>query len=249
MPHAIQEDAVHSQPKVHGRTKTKSLPRELFRLTSELPELQTLYSRSKLSQSIHRQLHTIPKSGPTIDRIVSLGLGSMLVIKGQSRRLKQLTILLAIRDSLQRTSNNPIEVYAQDPTFTRLDESFLASLDIKILRTSSSSELGEAASFISSSTLVYSPFLTLEAYEQLIVMPSTPVRYLLGDDFDALLRKWPKHSAERKQVEGVLKAGLSRYRRRPVGEEGFWIEEDDTFPMAVYTRTDEYRLGKVKARI
>lgn len=249
MPHAIQDDAFHSQPKVYGQSRTISLPRELLRLTSQLPDLQNLYIQSRLSQSIHRQLHTISTSDHTIDRIVSLGLGSMLVTKGQSRRLKQLTILLAIRDNLQRTRNRTIELYAQDPTFTRLDEKLLTALNIRILRTSSSSELGEAASFISSSTLVYSPFLTLEVYEQLIAKLSTPVQYLLGDDFDALLRKWPKHSLEKKQVEGVLKAGLSRYQRRPMAEEGFWAEGDDTFPMAVYTRANGNRLGKMKAGI
>lgn len=249
MPHAIHDDVIHSQSRLQRQSRTKSLPRELLQLTSQLPDLQDLYSQSQLSQSVHRQLHTISKSGAKIDRIVSLGLGSMLATKGQSRRLKQLTILLAIRDSLQRTRSNPIEVYAQDPTFTRLDEILLASLNIKILRTSSSSELGEAASFISSSTLVYSPFLTLEVYEKLITRLSTPIQYLFGDDFDALLRKWPKHSAEKKQVEGVLKAGLSRYQRRPMVEGGFWVERDDTFPMVIYIRTDRNRPEKTKARI
>ncbi|KAF1849046.1 uncharacterized protein K460DRAFT_263485, partial [Cucurbitaria berberidis CBS 394.84] len=60
------------------------------------------------------------------------------------------------------------------------------------------------------------------------------VQYLLGDDFNALLNKWPKHSAERTQVERVMKSGLLSYRRRVVNGEGFWTKGDGTFPMAVY---------------
>ena len=208
-----------------------------------------MYTHSQVSHSISRQLHTISKSRSPITRIVSLGLGSLFVAKGQSRRLKQLTILLAIRDHLQEAQKEPIDVYAQDPTFMRLDESLLASLGIQILRTPSGSDLGEAASFITPTTVVYSPFLTLEAYEQLILRPSMSVQYLIGDDFDALLQKWPKRSAERKQVEEVMKQGLARYRRKVVAGDKFWTQEDEPFPMAVYARLDVKGAWKVKARM
>lgn len=129
-------------------------------------------------------------------------------------------------------------MFAQDPDFTRQDKVLLTALGIGILRTSSSAELGEAASVISPFTLVYSPFLTLEAYEQLIARPVMPVRYLVGDDFDALLKKWPNRSAERRQVEGVLKSGLSKYRRKALAGDGFWTDRDESFPMAVYVMTE-----------
>ncbi|KAF2630525.1 hypothetical protein BU25DRAFT_335545, partial [Macroventuria anomochaeta] len=45
---------------------------------------------------------------------------------------------------------------------------------------------------------------------------------LIGDNFDALLHMWPKHGAERKQVEEVMKQGLARYRRKAVAGVGFW---------------------------
>lgn len=240
MLHAVQDIEVSlPQRKAHRASKNKALPRELLQLTNQLLDLQELYAWSQLSQSISRQLRTISKSGQPITRIVSLGLGSLLVTKGQSRRLKQLTILLAIQHQLQEGRRESIEVYAQDPTFTRLDETFLASFGIRILRTSSGSNLGEAASVISPTTLVYSPFLTLEAYEQLFLRTAMPVQYLLGDDFNALLQKWPKRSAERTQVEGLLKHGLAGYRRKAVTGEGFWTAEDETFPSAVYVIADK----------
>lgn len=240
MPHAMQDIEVSvPQRKAPRLPKNKALPRELLQLTSQVLDLQELYAHSELAHSISRQSYTISKSGRPIARIVSLGLGSLFVVKGQSRRLKQLAILLAIRDQLQEVRREPIEMYAQDPAFTRLDETFLASFGVRILRTSSGSDLGEAASLISPNTLVYSPFLTLEAYEQLFLKTTVSVQYLLGDDFDALLQKWPKRSAERTQVEGLLKQGLARYRRKAVSGEGFWTAEDETFPSAVYVIADK----------
>lgn len=176
MPHAVQNIEVGlPQRKAYRNLKSKALPRELLQLTDRLLSLQELYAQSQLSQTLSRQFHTVSKSGRPITRIVSLGLGNLLVTKGQSRRLKQLTILLAIQHQIQEGQRESIEVYAQDPTFTRLDEAFLVSFGIQILRTSSGSDLGEAASVISPTTLVYSPFLTLEAYEKLLLSTATPV--------------------------------------------------------------------------
>lgn len=249
MPHAIQDvEVTSSQQQAYQKSKTESLQRELLQLTARLFEFQDLYTQSQLSQTFNRQLQTIAKAGTPITRVVSLGLGSLLVTKGQSRRLKQLTILLAIRDCVQKERKQPIEVYAQDPTFTRLDETLLASFSIHILRTPSGADLGEAGSFVTPDTLVYSPFLTLEAYEQLVTIHGRGLQYLVGDDFDALLRKWPKRSAERKQVDGIMKTGLSTYRRKAVTGDGFWTAEDETFPMAVYTKA-RMELVKHKARM
>jgi hypothetical protein len=239
MPHAIRDIDDRALPQdVQQRKKSTPLPRELQQLSRQILDHQDLFNCSQLSVTLSRYLQKITKTNTPITRIVSLGLGSLLVMKNQSRRLKQLAILLSLRDSLQRGQQEPIEVYAQDPTFTRQDKALLAALGIGILRTPSSSELGEAAAVISPFTLVYSPFLTLEAYEQLISGPVMPVRYLIGDDFDALLKKWPNRSAERRQVEGVLRSGLLKYRRKALAGEGFWTERDETFPMAVYVMTE-----------
>jgi hypothetical protein len=247
MPHAVQNVEVnHVQKKAHKRSNARPLPRELLQVTRQLLDLKELYAQSQLSQSVSRQLHAISESGQPITHVVSLGLGSLLVSKGQSRRLKQLAMLLAIRDHLQKLRQGSIELYAQDPTFTRLDEALLKSFGIRILRTSSGSDLGEAGLVISPTTLVYSPFLTLEAYEQLLLRSSVSVEYLIGDDFNALTQKWPKHSAEGKQVDGLLKYGLAKYRRKAVVGEGFWAIEDETFPLAVYARADK---APVRAKI
>lgn len=234
MHHATADIDAYSS-KRHRNTNSKSSPRKSQQLSATLDHLQQLYSQSSLSKSIDRHIQiSIKHSTHPVTRILSLGLGSLQPSKHQTRRLKQLTILLAVRDSIKQLSNCQITVYAQDPTFTRTDEAFLTSLDIRILRTPSSAELGEAATVISLSTLVYCPFLTVEVYERLMLTADPPVGILFGDDFNALLDKWPKHSAERKQVELVMHAGLAKYRRRAVGGEGFWTEGDGAFPMAVY---------------
>jgi hypothetical protein len=78
----------------------------------------------------------------------------------------------------------------------------------------------------------------LDAYEQLLRGGQT-VPYLIGDDFDALLHKWPKYSAERVEVERVMRYGLGGCRRRAVVGDGFWTKEDGTFPMAMYQRLEK----------
>ncbi|EOA87886.1 hypothetical protein ACJQWK_08226 [Exserohilum turcicum] len=237
MPHATSDNAEPRLPlRAKPSSKKSTANRSIHGLSEQLEEYKTLYATSQLSQTITTRLQAMMKTAPTpITRILSLGLGSLVVTKGQTRRLKQLALLLALRASIQEISGTCIQLYAQDPTFTRHDETLLRSLNIHILHTPSGSSLGEAASILNPSTLVYSPFLTLEAYEQLLVAAKTPVRYLLGDDFDALLEKWPRRSAERTQVERVVKTGLARhYRRRGVAGKGFWSDDDAAFPMALY---------------
>lgn len=148
--------------------------------------------------------------------------------------MKQLVILMAIRDILHSMHGSPIEIYAQDPSFTRADETFLTNLGIRILHTSSAESLGEAVSVLSPTTLVYSPFLTLEVYKQLLNTSQAQVPLIFGDDFTALLKKWLRHSPEQKEVEALMKSGLVGYKRRVVAGKGFWDAEDGSFPMAVY---------------
>ena len=222
-----------SIPTKHRRSKAKP-SRDQHHLHTLISDAQALYTSSQFAKTIDKHLTSLTRSTP-ITRILSLGLGSLSAPeKGQSRRIKQLAILLEIRSSLQKTSHAPVQVYAQDPTFTRADEALLSTLDIRIARTSSGSSLGEAEDLIDVNTIVYSPFLTLEAYEQLFVRSKAQVQYLIGDDFNALLEKWPKYSAERAQVEKLVKSALGRYRRRAISGEGFWDEADGAFPMAGY---------------
>lgn len=222
-------------PRIHRKPKAKSSSREQQHLERLLEEARSIYAVSQLAQNIDKSLASTLKIAKTpITRIISLGLGSLFIARGQARRLKQLTILLAIRDSLQRILNRSIELFAQDPAFTRADEAYLATHGIRILRTPSGANLGEAAPLIDGASLIYLPFLTLEAYEQLLLHSASPAQYLIGDDFNALLNKWPKHSAERSQVDRVMKSALSRYRRKAISGEGFWMESDQSFPMALY---------------
>jgi hypothetical protein len=251
MPHATADVDTEIAPKFHTRPnkKSKSKSRESKLSLNQLEDYQSLYETSQLAQIIARQLRATLKTARTpITKVLSLGLGSLEVTKGRSRRFKQLTILLAIHHILQESSSIPIQVYAQDPTFTRRDESFLESLGIRILRTPSGSELGEASSVLDVSTLVYSPFLTLEAYEQLLGH-NRMLQYLFGDDFDALLQKWPKQSAERMEVEHLIKNGLGKSRRRAIVDEDFWAKDDETFPMAIYEKSEQSRKRGQKANL
>lgn len=238
MPHAIIEEptALLTRPS-HRKPKTKNPNNKGQHLHSLLSSAQSLYATSSYRASLSRSLISTLKSTKTpITRIISLGLGSLSSnAKGQSRRIKQLAILLALQSELEQTNGGRgVELYAQDPVFTRQDEAFLSSLGIRILRTESGASLGEAASMLSANTLVYSPFLTLEAYEALFSTQSSQLQVFVSDDFNALKEKWPKYSAERVQVERLVKGAVGRYRRRAVGGEGFWEEDDQGFPMAVY---------------
>lgn len=244
---AVAEPIVPFLSKPRRKVQAKPAFRDQ-RLQKQFLDAQATYVSSQFATNINKQLLLLRKSSASpITRIVSLGLGSLSnTEKGQTRRLKQLAVLLAIRFGLQSQSKSPVEVYAQDPTFTRQDEALLSSFDIRILRTASGSSLGEAADVIDASTIVYSPFLTLEAYEELLVKSGRPVQYIIGDDFSALLEKWPKYSPERAQVQKVTKAALGRYRRKAISGSGFWDESDGAFPMAVYAVQSQV---KEKAKI
>ncbi|KAH8712067.1 hypothetical protein GQ44DRAFT_730803 [Phaeosphaeriaceae sp. PMI808] len=248
MPNIVEDTHLPSQ--IWRRHKAKPLSRNLEQLSTSLAYLQTLYKESELSRTISRQLQgTLKNSAIPITRILSLGLGSLHDAKGHVRRLKQLTILLALQNILQNSLGESVEIYAQDPSFTRADQTFLTSLGIHLSRTSSGASLGEAAALISPSTLIYSPFLTIEVYELLLVAPQVPVSHIFGDDFSALQNKWPRHSEERKQIERLVKSGLGEFRRRAINSKDFWLEADESFPMALYERVRFQRDGRVKARI
>lgn len=250
MSHAVVEDEhTRSTTTQHKRSKGKAPKnREQDQLHSLVAAIQALYFSSQFGQSLSRTLLSAVRSSQTpITKLVSLGIGSLSsTTKGQTRRLKQLAILLAIRDELQLLSGTEVKVFAQDPVFTKQDEAFLSSLNIRILRTTSGSSLSEAASLISSSTLVYSPFLTLEAYEALFAAEPLQLQLFVGDDFNALKEKWPKHSYERVQVERLVRGAVHRYRRRVVQGEGFWEEVDQSFPLAIYVVE---RRGRERAHI
>jgi hypothetical protein len=241
MPHAIADIDAKTTPHLR-RQSTRALPREVQKLFTSLGYLQVIYSASELSRNITQQLHASVRGRTTpISSIVSLGLGGFLVTKWRSRRLKQLTILLAMKNDLENISATKIVVYAQDPSFTRADEAFLKALGIRLLRTSSITSLDEAELFISPSTLVYTPFLTLEVYEQLLRVARVGAPIIFGDDFDVLMNKWPRRSPEHDLVETLTRKGLSGDKRRVIQGKGFWEEVDESSPMALYDASDSRR--------
>jgi hypothetical protein len=209
-------------------------------------KIQNQYIESSFSASINHLLES--KNNPRVTRIVSLGLGSLTKSSDQSRRIKQLAILLAIAERL-RKSQPSLEIYAQDPSFSKIDEAFLQTLDVHILSTSSATELGEAAQYIDENTLVYSPFLTLEAYE--LFFSTGNFNFFIGDDFDALRVKWPKHSAGWKEAESISRRYVQNFRKRVIEDEaGFWDVEDKPFPMAMYyTTSPRYQNQQPKAKL
>jgi hypothetical protein len=244
---------VHPQlvPLREGRklaNNNKSASREQKQLQLLVQDTLSQYHQSSLSKSISS---TLRANKTPIIKLLSLGLGSLTAQQAkesQPRRIKQLSIFLAIAATLQELAGTtPLELYAQDPAFSRTDEALLSSLGVKVLRTSSLSDLGEAGRLIDESTLVYSPFLTVEAYE-LLLNGANPASLLIGDDFEALQKKWPKHSAEKRQVDTLVKKAVSRYQRRPIKGAGFWNDEDKSFPLALYRKGEKENVVN-KARI
>ncbi|KAF4955926.1 hypothetical protein FSARC_11716 [Fusarium sarcochroum] len=220
-----------------SRKNHGSSGKQLQQLSRLYDEAMDTYNQSALAKTTEDMLRT--KNRPRVTKIVSLGLGSLFDAKDQQRRIKQLAVLMAIASQLALPlgDKSTLTLYAQDPTFTTADEAFLESLGIFVLNTSSISSLGEAGKIMDEETLVYSPFLTLETYKLLFSSPSTNVPILVSDDFNALRLKWDKRTSERKDVEGLIQGTREgNYRRRAVNGEGFWIEADRPFPMALYWR-------------
>ncbi|RGP80088.1 hypothetical protein FLONG3_1859 [Fusarium longipes] len=216
--------------------------KQLQQLTRLYEDTLDLYSQSALAKTIQDMLRT--KNSPRITKIVSLGLGSLLDAKDQQRRIKQLVMLMAVASHLKPllSDKNALQIYAQDPTFTVTDETFLTSLGIVVLKTPSIADLGEAGRMMDEQTLVYSPFLTLETYKLLLSSSQTSqnsvnVPMLVSDDFNALRLKWDKRTSERKDVEALIQGTRAgNYRRRAVNGEGFWSDLDRPFPLALYLR-------------
>ncbi|CEI62242.1 hypothetical protein FVEN_g10262 [Fusarium venenatum] len=230
---------VPSKKSQSSRRSNGSSGKQLQQLSILYQDAMDLYNQSSLAETIQDMLRT--KNRPRITRIVSLGLGSLLDAKDQQRRIKQLVMLMAIASHLT-LPKNALQIYAQDPTFTEVDETFLASLGIVVLKTPSIADLGEAGQMMDEETLVYSPFLTLETYKLLLSSSQTSdvpvnVPMLISDDFNALRLKWDKRTSERKDVEGLIQGTRAgNYRRRAVNGEGFWTDLDRPFPLALYLR-------------
>jgi hypothetical protein len=238
MPHA---NAFERPAQSTRTTNTKlSSSRETRQLQILYNKIQHRYIESNFPASINHFIDS--KNNPRITRIVSLGLGSLTKSTDQSRRIKQLVILLAIAERL-RMSQPSLEIYAQDPSFSKIDEAFLQTQDVHILSTSSATELGQAAQYIDGNTLVYSPFLTLEAYE--LFFSTGSFNFFIGDDFDALRIKWPKRSTGWKEAESISRRYVQDFRKRAItDEDGFWDGEDKPFPMAMYYKTSHRHQSK-----
>jgi hypothetical protein len=233
MPHAtiteFRAEPTKVARKANGpsRQQNSKQLREMQRLYDES---KSLFNQSALSNSVENMLRA--RNRPHVNKAVSLGLGSLSEkSRDQPRRFKQLAIFLAIARHLQPAAQD-LQLYAQDPSFTKTDEAFLQSLNIQVLRTPSTLDLGEARRVIDRSTLVYSPFLTINAYG--LLLASCPVDLLIGDDFNSLLQKWDRHTTEHKEVVQLTKTCISQYQRRAVSGTGFWEEDDRAFPMALY---------------
>ncbi|KAF4996032.1 hypothetical protein FDECE_12600 [Fusarium decemcellulare] len=238
------QPAEESSRKQTGKSKSHSQKhagssKQLRQLYTLYDEAMDTYNQSALAKTFEDMLRV--KNRPRVTRVISLGLGSLLDAKNQQRRIKQLVIFMAIAShlTLPSTDESSLALYAQDPTFTPTDETFLQSLGICVLKTPSLSDLGEAGRMIDEETLIYSPFLTIATYKLLLDSSShlATLPMLISDDFNALRLRWDKRTSERRDVEGLIRETRSEnYQRRAVNGEGFWRESDRPFPMALYWR-------------
>ncbi|KAH8888425.1 hypothetical protein GQ53DRAFT_748859 [Thozetella sp. PMI_491] len=233
MPHATPAPGFRSDMQRAARSKPGQQVSKQFRaLQRQYEGARALYDSSSLSQAVDTMLQA--RNRPAATKAVSLGLGSLSEkSRDMPRRFKQLAIFTAIGDHLRQTAPQ-FQLYAQDPSFTKVDELFLQTLGIQVLRTPSPSDLGEAQHVIDRDTLVYSPFLTIAAYR--LLLESCPVDLLIGDDFNSLLLKWEKHTTEHKELVQLAKQHVAPFQRRVVNGAGFWEEDDRAFPMALYQR-------------
>ncbi|ROT43836.1 hypothetical protein SODALDRAFT_320204 [Sodiomyces alkalinus F11] len=235
-----------------NKTSGGKATKQIKRLEALYDETCSFYLQSNLSRSIATALDR--KRRPRISKLVLLGLGSLGTSRDQGRRIKQLVLFVALALFITSTSEPKeasVSLYVQDPMFDRTDEAFLQNMGFKVLHTPSPYQLGEAGDVIDDETLVYTPHLPLMAYKALLASSTQgagggdgvkggledAMPVLMSDDFDGLRRKWDKQTEEFRDVEMLTKRlrGYG-YRRRAIGAGGFWVEEDASFPMALYTK-------------
>lgn len=240
MLHVLSPAAIDSQSK-----PSKGSSKQLQQIQRRFDEIFSSYEQSSLSSSVDVILRGKLAGRPDVTKVVSLGLGSFLErSKDQNRRLKQLAMFLSLAGHIKRASKGQTtpQLYAQDPAFTRMDEMVLQRYGVQVLKTSSIADLGGARQVIDENTLVYTPFLSLDAYKLLLGLRS--VNMLIMDDFNALKLKWDKNTTEHRDVEGMMKSHVSQFRRRVVNGDGFWEDDDKPFPMALYWRQpQEFKLS------
>lgn len=155
-----------SQVKVHG---IPPLARDatLEKLRASFNAKLKVWRTSSACEAIRKMLdRECPDEGWSFDTALCLATGSFSRdnFENSKRSMFQFVTFIDTVWYLQRNTPNPIQMAAQDPGYTDLDQEFLASLDITLLDLSlgdGPQGLGPAKAHLSSQTAVFEYFMDM----------------------------------------------------------------------------------------
>ncbi|KAF7188915.1 hypothetical protein HII31_09838 [Pseudocercospora fuligena] len=180
-------------------------------LTSEFAAKTKAWKPSSCRKSLLTLLDRVrPDGGWHIKRAICLGCGSLSRDNVECRRRSvwQVVVFVEIAKELGIE-----ELYAQEPTFTDLDEKFLKTLSVEVLgmtTDNAGNALGPAKEMLGSEALLFEPFVDMNA-EMVQELLEKDAALYIGSSMKGLVEKGKRADAtaeSRKRLAKDIEAGL-----------------------------------------
>ncbi|SMQ49270.1 unnamed protein product [Zymoseptoria tritici ST99CH_3D7] len=246
MDHAENEDWTHIPAKGKRKTKFTALlnptnppARDLTleKLNLEFQTKTKAYRQTTCRRTVTQILNRIrPDSGWKLDKALCLGIGSLSRenLECRKRSMWQFVVFCDLVEQM-RGEGVELEVLAQEPGFTELDVEFLDVLGVKVLETrlgDGTMGLGPAKEQLGEGTLVYEPFIDMNAV-MLEEMVSAGVGLYVGSSIGGILGRRGENEASRLVEKFRAGREMLRFPTFDVdpnvfdGIQVYWTEEKD----------------------
>jgi hypothetical protein len=179
---------------------------------------------------------TRPESGWALRTAICLGVGSLSRenIECRRRSMWQFVVFHDLLEQL-RESGLVLEIFAQEPSFTELDQDFLRALGVEVLASSlgdGTTGLGSAKEKLGDTTLVYEPFVDMNA-AMLEDIANGGVGLYIGSSIGGIMGRGGESKAKTLAANFRKERGMLRFPTFDIdpnvfdGIQIYWIEEND----------------------
>ncbi|KAI6915172.1 hypothetical protein KC318_g114 [Hortaea werneckii] len=153
-----------------------------------------------------------PDEGWRIERAVCLAVGSFSRDNWQSRQrsLMQFVAFVDIVKHLQHDGEGQIQCFAQEPQFTESDQTYLASIGIRVIEhhpDANSKALGPVHELLGPSTFVFEPFMDFD-FNGMQSLFSTDPNFYIGSSAKRWIELSKRHVQSESQVAESKAADL-----------------------------------------
>lgn len=201
-------------------------------------QVEMMHAQYKGSSVAKQVSEVMGKNSHQIKEAVCIGIGSFS--RDWEHRYRSLWQLVLFIDAVQQLSANEVQVrlYAQDPAFTTLDMAFLEVLKVNITK-------DDIQKHISSSTLVFSPFVDWFILLPVFIQSKKPALYI-GNEILDNYSTFARSDEKKEKLEECNKLGslfLEDYNCVKVKD--FEYHAHALNGMIIYTRKSEDNAGQV----